>query len=378
MLWSRPARARRRRSPRYAVAGALTCALTAACSGHSGGSQPRGISLTAITRPPQAATSILTGPPDVVAADAARQLFASAPVVVIADADRTADLTAGAARATHLHAPLLLLAPRSARPSLPAIPRSVVAELRGTMRAISAKAVLDVGVPRTLLAADLPRAHVFVSVRGLPARKAPVPLAGVVMLVHRAEASSGTLAAAATARAAGAKVIEVSGFDPRTDPAAITALAAAQPRHVLAVGSKFGSARLLGSRVAVAVTGVQLPGGGEVLFPMHRLLALYGYPGSPVLGALGEQSLTASVERIKAIAARYQPLSRVPVIPAFEIIATVAQSSPGRDGTYSYESPLPMLRPWVDGPPRPACTWCSTFSRGGPACWPRPSGIARC
>ena len=219
--------------------------------------------------------------------------------------------------------------------------------LRAAVRALGARAVLDVGVPRTTLAADLPGARVFGSVSALPARKAPVPLAGVVMLVHRAETSSGTLAAAATARAAGADVIAVSGFDPRADPAAITALAAARPRHVLAVGSKFGSARLLASRVAVAVTGVQLPGGGQVLFPMHRLLALYGYPGSPVLGALGEQSLPASIQRIRAIAAQYRPLSGVPVIPAFELIATVAQSSPGRDGTYSYESPLSLLRPWV-------------------------------
>ncbi|MGI9007365.1 MAG: hypothetical protein ACR2FU_14425, partial [Streptosporangiaceae bacterium] len=219
--------------------------------------------------------------------------------------------------------------------------------LRSALRALGTRAVLDVGVPAALLTADLPGTSVFGRVAALPARKAPVRLAGVIMLVHRAEASSGTLAAAATARAAGAGVIAVSGFDPRTDPAAITALAAARPRHVLAVGSKFGPASVLAARVAVAATGVQLPGGGQVLFPGRRLLALYGYPGSPVLGALGEQSLTASIQRIRAIAARYRPLSRVPVIPAFELLATVAQSSPGRDGMYSYESPVSLLRPWV-------------------------------
>ena len=353
--------ARRRRSRGYAAV-LLGCALAAAtsCSGRPGGSPPAGISLAAITRPPQAATSVLTGSPGVVAAAAARQLFASTPVVVIANGANSADLTAAAVRADRVHAPVLLLSARSAgrrpggqagsaapRTGSPAWPGPAVAELRGTMRALGARAVLDVGVPRTLLAADLPGARVFGSVSSLPARKAPAPLAGVVMLVHRAESSSGTLAAAATARAAGASVIAVSGFDPRADPAAITALAAARPRHVLAVGSKFGSAGLLASRVAVAVTGVQLPGGGQVLFPAHRLLALYGYPGSPALGALGEQSLPASIQRIHAIAAQYRPLSRVPVIPAFEIIATVAQSSPGRDGTYSYDSPLSLLRPWV-------------------------------
>ncbi len=37
----------------------------------------------------------------------------------------------------------------------------------------------------------------------------------------------------------------------------------------------------------------------------------------------------------------------MPVIPAFEIIATVAQGSPGPAGSYSYESPVRSLRPWV-------------------------------
>ena len=101
------------------------------------------------------------------------------------------------------------------------------------------------------------------------------------------------------------------------------------------------------ARLAVAETGVQLPGGGQVLFPMRRLVALYGHPGTPSLGALGEQDLPASIARAKKTAARYRRLSNVPVIPAFEIIATVAEGSPGPDGSYSYQTPLAMLRPWV-------------------------------
>jgi hypothetical protein len=38
---------------------------------------------------------------------------------------------------------------------------------------------------------------------------------------------------------------------------------------------------------------------------------------------------------------------KVPVIPAFEIIATVAQASAGRQRTYSFESSVSSLRPWV-------------------------------
>ena len=95
------------------------------------------------------------------------------------------------------------------------------------------------------------------------------------------------------------------------------------------------------------VTPAQLPGGGRVLFPGHLLVALYGHPGVPGLGALGQQSLQASITRARNEAAAYRALSSVPVIPAFEIIATVAEASPGPDGDYSYQTPVAFLRPWV-------------------------------
>jgi hypothetical protein len=92
---------------------------------------------------------------------------------------------------------------------------------------------------------------------------------------------------------------------------------------------------------------VELPGGGRVLFPGRRLVALYGHPGAPSLGVLGEQGVTAAVERARRLARPYRSLSTVPVVPSFEIIATVAQRSPGRDGDYSGESSVRILRPWV-------------------------------
>jgi hypothetical protein len=168
-----------------------------------------------------------------------------------------------------------------------------------------------------------------------------------VVLLRRDRSAAVAEAVAATARVAGAQVIEVRGYDPRTDRAAIRALAAARPSRVIAVGARFGPARRLAARVAVAETGVQLPGGGQVLFPGRRLVALYGHPGTPALGALGQQGLTASIARVRQAARPYRRLSRVPVVPAFEIIATVAEGSPGPDHTFSYETPLSQLRPWV-------------------------------
>ncbi|MEX1206999.1 MAG: hypothetical protein WEE36_00120 [Acidimicrobiia bacterium] len=92
----------------------------------------------------------------------------------------------------------------------------------------------------------------------------------------------------------------------------------------------------------------QLPGGGFVLFPGKRLIALYGNPNTTSLGVLGEQGVDASVIRAKQLAAQYQTVDGVQAIPAFEIIATVAAGNPGDDGDYSNEMDLDQLRIWVD------------------------------
>jgi hypothetical protein len=75
---------------------------------------------------------------------------------------------------------------------------------------------------------------------------------------------------------------------------------------------------------------------------------MYGHPGSAALGVLGEQGIDASIGRARRLASDFDHLVDVPVIPAFEIIATVASSAPGPDGNYSAESDPEDLRPWVD------------------------------
>jgi hypothetical protein len=128
----------------------------------------------------------------------------------------------------------------------------------------------------------------------------------------------------------------------------IKALAGQPTEHVLALGSAFGPAQRLRQRIETAATGVTLPGGGQVVFPGRRMIALYGHPGDPGLGVLGEQPVDAAIARARRVAAGYQGLAKEPVIPAFEIITTVASSSAGPDGDYSAESPIEHIRPWVD------------------------------
>jgi hypothetical protein len=91
----------------------------------------------------------------------------------------------------------------------------------------------------------------------------------------------------------------------------------------------------------------EFPAGGRTLAGKYRLVALYGTPDTPVLGALGDQPLPASVERVKGIAAAYQQLSPEPVYPAFEIIATVASASATDNGDYSRETDPAVVLDWA-------------------------------
>jgi hypothetical protein len=358
-LSQRPGRIR---APRPRLAGAVL-ALSAvalagtACTATASPARHDPAYLVARTRPPASASSVLAGPAGALAAGVAEQLFAAAPVVVVANVGDPAGLPAAAARAEQAHAPLLLASPAvSAHPGSgvtqpgSASAQAASAEVRTAVGALRPRVVLAVGMPRAALSAQLPGirgVRVITNPARLPVTHAPAPLRHVVLLVPQGSPGAASLAVAATARVAGARVIPVRGYDPRADPAAVAVLAAARPRDVLAVGGGFGPPGLLAARVAVAETGVQLPGGGQIVVPERRLVALYGDPGTPSLGALGQQGLTASIARVRKLAALYRPLSHVPVVPTFEIIATVAQGSPGPNGAYSYANPVAFLRPWI-------------------------------
>jgi hypothetical protein len=311
-------------------------------------------SASACARRPVPGTSVLSGAPDVLAADVAGMLLRCAAAVVVANAGSQADVVTAVAAAEHAHAPLLLasqLATVAVGGGPPGLRQSrlTASASATTVREVSGlhpRSVLVVGLTTGELSAAVPLGSVTADPAELARMSRPPPLGHLVVLVP-ADGSADAAAAAATAEAAGATVVTVHGYDPRGDPAAIAALAAAGPRQVIAVGSGFGPASLLASRLAVATTGVQLPGGGQLVVPRHRIVALYGHPGVPALGVLGQQGVHASVTRAEQVAAPYRALSTVPVVPAFEIIATVATAGPGPDGSYSFQTPAAALTPWV-------------------------------
>src|SRR5215470_6280064 len=105
------------------------------------------------TRSPAATTSVLADAADKAAAQAAAAMFASAPVAVVANPSRAADLAEATVVAERAHAPLLLVSPI----------------LRAAVRSLGTRTVIDVGVPQGVLRAELPRVRLTTDPGALPA-----------------------------------------------------------------------------------------------------------------------------------------------------------------------------------------------------------------
>jgi hypothetical protein len=79
---------------------------------------------------------------------------------------------------------------------------------------------------------------------------------------------------------------------------------------------------------------VELPRGGTQILPDYRVVAFYGAPrGGEVLGILGAGAPTRMAEQLADQASDYDIPGR-PVMPAFQLIATIAHEAPGDDGKY--------------------------------------------
>lgn len=157
-----------------------------------------------------------------------------------------------------------------------------------------------------------------------------------------------SVAAIATARAFGANITFLEHPDPRYSATNVSAAAGLAEGPALALGDAFGTAEQLQGRLRASLHMAEQPGGGGLVFPGRRVIALYGHPSGPALGELGERPPHEAVAAVKERAASFQQFSAEPVIPAFEIIATVAASQPGLDGDYSNETAPEDLIPYVD------------------------------
>lgn len=357
------------RSSTPSIGVAVAVVLTLAATGCGGEGPKTGNSLSVrLNESPEPVVVVDEDQPGPVSLGVSRALFAAAPVLVVAGAGDAAGVQEASEQASRLGVPLLLdaaesgqggpsvgsdattasvasgeTAPNTASPSSP--DRSA---LRAEIERLGAGSVLVVGSSTRASLGDLGSVHIVTDAGELPKVSPAEPIDDLTVLVRGGQDEPGRVAAGASAAAVGARVIGVRTTDLRADPQTVTALAERGKSRVLAVGTGFGPLQRLGERLEVATTGVQLPGGGQAVFPGRRLVALYGHPGTAALGVLGEQGLPESIARAKQIAAQYDSLSSVPVVPAFEIIATVAHDSPGPDGNYSGEIGVEELRPWVE------------------------------
>jgi len=94
----------------------------------------------------------------------------------------------------------------------------------------------------------------------------------------------------------------------------------------------------------------QQPLPGSIL-PARRIVAFYGTPLSKKMGILGELPPDKMLARFdKEIAAWQKADPSHPVLPAFHLIAVVAQGAPGRDGKYRLrmtDSLINMVYDWA-------------------------------
>jgi hypothetical protein len=261
---------------------------------------------------------------------ASRALFATAPGAVVTPAGNDRAIEAAADAATKAHVPLLLTSTKQEHTVARELDR-----LGATWYQAEGDVRIDTDAQRRSAPED-----------GDPAKATRSSRPATVVV------ADGTADAApvATAKAAGARVVTMPDgvTDPAAAPDVVTALHDHRDAPTLFVGSAFGGLGDPTWTVRAAESGFQLPHGGQRPFDGHRYVAMYGAPGAPALGVLGEQDPAASVARAQQLAASYDDVSDEPVTPAFEVIATVAAGDAGADGDYSTELPVSTLEPYVD------------------------------
>jgi hypothetical protein len=91
----------------------------------------------------------------------------------------------------------------------------------------------------------------------------------------------------------------------------------------------------------------ELPGGGRELFPERRVVSFYGAPQDERLGELGIGTPAQAGSRLLDQAKAYRSEER-PVLPAFELIAAIADPFPGDDGLYSSRQKKGVIREYLE------------------------------
>ena len=269
--------------------------------------------------------------PAAVSIAASQAAFDCALEVGLAFADDPEAISALTAR--EIYGPLLLADPESSDP--PELGDSLMEELRR----LQPHRILAAGIDDRLTSdalADFEVEHVGIGERWRHDH---------VWIVDDSENAASLTAIARQARVT---VVEATADLRALPPSARQAIAAASEVAMLADLGEDAAWQL-----EVVRRSEELPGGGLLVFepgaegPARRLVAVYGHPSTGALGVLGEQGPDDTVKRLRSIAEGYRA-DGAAVLPTFEIIATVASASAGRDGDYSSMTGPEVIRPWID------------------------------
>jgi hypothetical protein len=99
-----------------------------------------------------------------------------------------------------------------------------------------------------------------------------------------------------------------------------------------ASSSSTGSPRATPRPTSTSADRLELPRGGRQIFPRYRLVGYAGLTGASSLGRLGTGPLDQRVAELDRRGRSYR--AGRDVLPVLEVISTIVQAAPGRDGKY--------------------------------------------
>jgi hypothetical protein len=114
---------------------------------------------------------------------------------------------------------------------------------------------------------------------------------------------------------------------------------------VLAISSLAGGDR--SGREARPAPPPELPRGGRSIFPEFRVVGFAGAPQAEELGELGIGSPDSAARRLERQARPYAGPGRPPILPAFELIAVIANATPGDEGKYRTRQRKEVIRRYL-------------------------------
>ena len=159
-----------------------------------------------------------------------------------------------------------------------------------------------------------------------------------------ADQTAAVAIAAVAAAGRGEAILPIDPDDLRRGDTAPQRVRDARPQRVVTIGAITDDAVW---QVPLLLDGSELPGGGFLLFEDRRMVALYGSPETSVLGAMGQQSLDETVPRLREAAEPYGA-DGFEVLPAFEMIVTIASADAEDTGDFSRRTDIEVVRPWVE------------------------------